>query len=133
MNTSPTRGLISTSWLGQFLILHRASSGGSRSIRQTGMGNRLSLSTASSRSLSFTPLAAHSGPELRSFLSEIGRNTSEPPIRSGRLCKSSHGAGCSQQTENLLALAVGVSKNDILVKRKFILCHISCDFFITRE
>nr|DAZ69122.1 MAG TPA: hypothetical protein [Caudoviricetes sp.] len=36
----------------------------------------------------------------------VGRDTPEP-IRSGRLCKSSHGAGRSQRTENPPALAVG--------------------------
>ena len=37
---------------------------------------------------------------------EVGRDTPEP-IRSGRLCKTSHGAGYGQRTENPPALAVG--------------------------
>ncbi|MFQ8760262.1 MAG: hypothetical protein ACLSAF_13435 [Intestinimonas sp.] len=36
----------------------------------------------------------------------VGRDTPEP-IRSGRPCKTSHGAGCGQRTENPPALAVG--------------------------
>lgn len=44
----------------------------------------------------------------------VGRDTPEP-IRSGRPCKTSHGAGCGQRTENPPALAVG-SVNFIEVK-----------------
>lgn len=39
----------------------------------------------------------------------VGRDTPEP-IRSGRPCKTSHGAGCGQRTENPPALAVGSVK-----------------------
>ena len=40
----------------------------------------------------------------------VGRDTPEP-IRSGRPCKTSHGAGCGQRTENPPALAVGSVKD----------------------
>ena len=43
----------------------------------------------------------------------VGRDTPEP-IRSGRPCKTSHGAGCGQRTENPPALAVGSVKNACL-------------------
>ena len=36
----------------------------------------------------------------------VGRDTPEP-IRSGRPCKPSHGAGNGQRTENLLPLGMG--------------------------
>lgn len=41
----------------------------------------------------------------------VGRDTPEP-IRSGRPCKTSHGAGCGQRTENPPALAGGSVKDD---------------------
>ena len=44
----------------------------------------------------------------------VGRDTPEP-IRSGRPCKTSHGAGCGQRTENPPALAVGSVKSIGLV------------------
>lgn len=51
----------------------------------------------------------------------VGRDTPEP-IRSGRPCKTSHGAGCGQRTENPPALAVG-SVNRMWIKDKVNDCY----------